>query len=211
MRQITKSREPQSLTQYKQQGHASYAGLPQQMRTDLKNSLLTEQGMVCAYCMQRIKSTAMRVEHWASQDEHPGLQLSYSNMLACCTGNEGQPKDTYTCDKLKGNDPLTYSPAKPLDRVDSRIRYLDNGKIKSTNVAFDTELNQVLNLNETRLVANRRAAVDALKDRLARRAGARTKDQLRAYLAEVTSKNAKNQLKPFWGAMAYYLEKRINR
>ncbi|EPM1919831.1 retron system putative HNH endonuclease [Vibrio parahaemolyticus] len=209
MRQITKGRQPNSLVQYKRQQDATYNNLPQNVRNDLKSSLLQEQGYVCAYCMKRISTDKMRVEHWASQQDNEALQLEYSNLLACCQGNEGQGIHKETCDVKKKNQALKYSPTKAAHNINQKVRFLGNGKIDSTDVVFNEQLKSVLNLNETRLVENRNAALEVLCTKLGEIRGTRTKTQLRDWLGKVLSRNSKNQQKEYFGYLAAYLEKKI--
>ena len=58
---IKKGREPKALTEYKLQEHAYYDGCP---KKEIRESLLAEQGNLCAYCMRRIDKNSTRIEHW---------------------------------------------------------------------------------------------------------------------------------------------------
>ena len=52
----------------------SDAGIP---KDQLKESLLKEQGYLCAYCMSRISEDTMKVEHWHPQrSDTEGKKLS---------------------------------------------------------------------------------------------------------------------------------------
>ena len=51
----------------------------------------------------------------------------------------------------------------PTHNVEARISYLGDGTIKSTDVIFDTQLNEVLNLNVAFLVQNRKAVLEAFQ------------------------------------------------
>ena len=104
----------------------------------------------------------MRIEHWASQEENNSRQLDYSNLLACCQGNEGQGKDRETCDVRKKNQILKYSPAQAGHQLNSKIRYLDHCKMGSIDTDFDNQLNQILNLNGSRLIDNRNAVLEVI-------------------------------------------------
>lgn len=200
MYQITKTMQPACLTGYKNDPQASYDNLPQDVRRELKNSLLIEQGYVCAYCMNRIKSDKMRIEHWACQDDHEDQELDYSNLLACCSGNEGQPKERYTCDKKKENKTLTYSPANPAHAINNRVSYIHgSGKIMSQEVDFNKEINEVLNLNETRLVTNRKLALKVIHTELSKKKGTRSKQDIQKLHSAVLALNGNGQRKPFFG------------
>ncbi|MEZ9131625.1 retron system putative HNH endonuclease [Vibrio breoganii] len=210
MYQIDKSVQPTSLTVYKNDPQASYDNLPTNVKGDLKESLLKEQGFVCAYCMSRIRLDKMRIEHWACQDDNKNLELDYNNLLACCCGNEGKPKHTYICDKKKENNALTYSPANRAHSINSRIIYRHgSGKVASNNPSFDKELNETLNLNETRLVSNRKFALKAIHDELAKKKGTRSKQDIQKLYTAVLAINGNGQRKPFFGFLADYLLKKL--
>lgn len=210
MYQIQKSTQPASLTTYKNEFQASYDNLPAHVKNDLKESLLREQGFVCAYCMTRIGPEKMRIEHWACQDDNQDLELEYNNLLACCCGNEGKPKNTYTCDKKKENKAITYSPAKELHYINRRINYIHgSGKVTSNNTRFNTELNEVLNLNENRLVRNRQYALKAIQEELAKKKSVRSKHYIKKLLDTVLELNSSGQRKPFFGFLADYLLKKL--
>ena len=51
MKAIIKGNEPISLTEHRAKQHASCDNLD---KTDVRASLLTEQGHICCYCMKRI-------------------------------------------------------------------------------------------------------------------------------------------------------------
>ncbi|MEX6215852.1 retron system putative HNH endonuclease [Providencia hangzhouensis] len=210
MYRITKHIQPNSLTSYKNDPQARYDNLPTRVREDLKDSLLREQGYVCAYCMSRIDSQKMRIEHWACQDNNQHLELDYNNLLACCCGNEGQRKDTYTCDKKKENKALTYSPANTEHAIDCRITYIHgSGKVTSNDCNFDKELNEVLNLNETRLVKNRQHALKAVQEQLSRKKGTRSKQDIQKLHDKVLAINNNGQKMPYYSFLADYLSQKL--
>ena len=149
----------------------------------LKESLLKEQGYLCAYCMSRISEDTMKVEHWHPQkSDTEGQELSaeekenerllsidYKNMLAVCIGNEGHPKKEQHCDTRKGNKHLLYNPSNPQDHNRLQIYYLRSGEIASEDAIFCAQLGSkeenkagVLNLNCPKLMNNRAAIIDAV-------------------------------------------------
>ncbi|HCH2964260.1 TPA: retron system putative HNH endonuclease [Vibrio parahaemolyticus] len=206
---IQKSAQPNSLRMYRREDTATYKAMPERVRSDLVKSLLAEQGHVCAYCMKRIKAEAMRVEHWASRQHHPQLQLEYNNLLACCNGNEGQSKDTYTCDKKKANEALKLSPSHARPNINTKIDYHEGGKIKSNDPEFHTQLDTVLNLNESRLVSNRKAALKVIQDILNTKKGTRSQADIQKLLNNVLARNSKNQHREYFGFLVNYLEKKL--
>ena len=79
MRNIRKGAEPKAWVRHRCQKHASFEGCSASAKQSLREGLISEQGEICCYCMQRIYPTwdGMKVEHWASQEDHPGKQMTY--------------------------------------------------------------------------------------------------------------------------------------
>ena len=88
---IKKNSEPRSLTEYKKTVNSSFDNLPSNVKNDIRESLLKEQGYICAYCMKRIESSDVKIEHYKARNSEN--ELDYKNLLAVCKGNEGSPKN----------------------------------------------------------------------------------------------------------------------
>ena len=110
----------------------------------------------------------MKIEHWQCQAEYPARQLDYRNLLGACLGGHGRPEREQHCDTRKGNEALCVCPADPTHPIEQRIKFLGNGEIASDDDAINTALNDILNLNLGQLVSNRKAVLDAFKQRLGR-------------------------------------------
>lgn len=212
MRDITKLSEPKALTAYRAQPDAQYDG-PEftPVKVEIRKGLLQEQGHLCAYCMQRIKAEKMKVEHWQSQKEYPLRQLDYSNLLGCCMGGEGKPRNQQTCDTRKGDLALKYNPAQRAHAIQSKVRYKGDGRIDSTDTDFNQQIDSVLNLNHKRLVSNREEVLEGVRQELARKPGRRSKSEILKLLEQVKKPGSDNQLKPFVGLLIDYLNKRLKK
>ena len=145
MRAITKGSEPTSLATHRQTPHGDYGNYPD--KDTLRNMLANEQRGLCCYCMGRIKSDSMKVEHWKCQSRFPGQQLDYRNLLGACRGGQGQPRSRQHCDTRKGDSDLRWNPANQSHVIELRIYYESDGGIRSDDVVFDAQLDDVLNLN----------------------------------------------------------------
>lgn len=115
---ITKNKEPKEWTEYRNTPGVDYQAIP-----ELVQSLLKEQGYICAYCMRRIPTKDKiykkdgvnfvytnedhRVEHIKSREQHDDLKLDYTNMVVCCPGHIGAQDH---CDRLKGPKDISFSP-----------------------------------------------------------------------------------------------------
>lgn len=128
----------------------SYSSLHGDQRRELLEPLLEEQGYLCAYCMCRIgtKDNPGTIEHLFPQ--HPALgpgddepSLSYANMVAVCDGREG-----LTCDKHRGNTPMTVDPTRP--HTLASITYRRSGEIDAGDEAVRHDLQETLGLNDSR-------------------------------------------------------------
>lgn len=199
---------PRALVAYQQSGNC-YDG-PQftPVKAAIRTSLLAEQGYLCAYCMQRIDSNRMRVEHWRSQASHPELQLDYANMLGCCDGNSSQGHPAHTCDTRKGNTPIKFNPANAPHHARLAISYLANGRIKSSDGDWEANLNIELNLNSPRLVNNRKEVVKGVISVLSSRDGNRTIAEIQRLYDSYRIVDRNGKLKEFLGVVEYYLRKK---
>ena len=54
MIEIKKSKEPKELLEYRLMDYSSYKDMPSTIKTVVLESLMEEQGHLCAYCMRRI-------------------------------------------------------------------------------------------------------------------------------------------------------------
>jgi uncharacterized protein (TIGR02646 family) len=175
MKWIQKSKEPKSLQEHRglkgtnYDSYSSDIGLGEiNPPTGLRKVLLEDQGFICAYCMRRIphKFTEkgitkddFKIEHWIHQKSQESidnkLDITYSNILACCMGNEGQKNKLQTCDTKKKAKKITLT---PLDNSHiCTLKYAPDGSIHSTNITFEDEINKILNLNEDNLRRQREA------------------------------------------------------
>ena len=141
-----KGGEPNEWTEYK-----LTPGVEFDARRELKDSLLKEQGYLCAYCMARIDKGHMRVEHFKPRSHYPDGRFTYRNLLACC---QGETQGKSHCDVSKGEDEIKLSPLEP-SCVDTLSYESRTGAIKSSNEDYNHDLD-TLNLNAHIIKQNRR-------------------------------------------------------
>lgn len=218
---IHKGKEPNSLAQHRCQHNADYKNIPSETKSELKKSLLQEQGFLCCYCMASISENECKIDHFLSQKEHPKQQLNYNNLHAACVGNDNAPLKDKHCDSRKGDRRLSRSPSDTSRPINRDIRYLSTGEIQSTDAAFNDEISDklsddpkrrhysVLNLNHPRLVSNRHSVFRAVQSALTRISGGATKSHVRELLANWTQAKEDGQLPEFCGVAIYYLEKKL--
>lgn len=164
MRAIIKGQEPRSLVEHRAKQHSDYANYAD--KGSLRAALVRDQRGLCCYCMSRIAATgeAMKIEHWRCQSQHEDLELAFSNLLAACLGGHGQPPDKQHCDTRKGEETLKFNPADPDHHIEQRIRFELDGTIASSDTEFNTQLDDVLNLNLPLLKNRRKGVLAAILD-----------------------------------------------
>ena len=172
---IEKKAEPKALTKAKRDikntpdATFDFSSLRGSDKSEVLEALVREQGYLCAYCMCRIgvrehQATIEHLEpqHPSSAEPDGGLSLAYENMVAVCDGRNGA-----TCDKHRGNAPLTVNPTKP-HKLGS-IVYRRDGRIDAGDEAIRRDLQETLGLNSprTNLCANRAAAMREIEREIA--------------------------------------------
>jgi uncharacterized protein (TIGR02646 family) len=210
MRTIEKRKEPLSLTEYRSSPGATYDGY--QDKETLRSYLVTEQRGLCCYCLKRIYAAPgkMKIEHWHCQDRYDAEQLDYSNLLGACKGDEGKPLRDQHCDARKGNRDLSRNPANSLHRVEEMVRFGGDGRVSSEDPNFDSELNEVLNLNAAILVSNRKAVLEAFLRARAKR-GNWSRTILEKWLRQCNGDSGTGQLEEYCQTVVYWLRKRLAR
>lgn len=164
---IKKYSQPNSLIKYKKsEKYPTYETVPTNIKNDIKQQLIEEQGYICAYCMKRIKKDdTSTIEHYIprnGKNGNPDKQLDYNNLLAVCDGNRGSKN--LTCDASKGSDLITVNPLSETSV--QQIKYKSDGTIYSNNQAINHDLDITLNLNYITIKSNRKSALDILKKKL---------------------------------------------
>ena len=210
MRHIVKGNEPRSLVEHRSQPYADYDNYPQ--KDDLRQSLLTEQGYICCYCMQRIAHDTIKIEHWQPQSIYPDLQLDYRNLLGACQGNQGQPQRLQHCDTRKGETEITINPADASKNCENFIKYRSNGQIYSDDETINNELNEVLNLNLETLTRNRKAAMDAVIEGLRKKYPSKswTVSILSKEIAKFDNVTKKAKYRPYCQFVIFLLNKKLS-
>lgn len=168
---IVKGHEPAALAEAKRairntpDASFCYESLRGEPKRRVLEALLVEQGHLCAYCMCRIGTDGhpATIEHLIPQ--HPDgsaadgeLSLEYHNLVAVCDGRGGA-----TCDKRRGNAPLTVDPTK--SHTLETIYYRRDGRIDAhdESVKHDIQITLGLNNTHTNLCANRLESMRAIE------------------------------------------------
>lgn len=207
MKYIKKETEPASLATFRFDINAN--DFDNYDKSDLQEALLKEQKYICCYCMQSISKDRMRIEHWKTQSDFPELQLVYSNLLAACLGNEGQPRELEHCDVHRKNTPITINPT--LRNCEILVKFEANGKVYSDDISVNKDLNETLNLNCKPLKINREKVLkDTLSELEKKHKGAWSKEVLQRELEKWEAVND-NKYKAYCQIVIYHLKKKLNR
>lgn len=181
--------------------------MPFLFKDALRKALLSEQGWLCCYCMRRVDEKGCRIEHHASQRDHPDLQLAYRNLFAACSGDlGGEPH----CDVSKGSTPIEVD---PLAVQAEWFSYGTDGRMATVRAELAADL-LTLGLNTRGLVAARRRALHQFLRTVAGRGkGGRdwSKKRLEKALARVLAPQSDGRLTPFCEALAYWVRRRVER
>ena len=196
---------------YRKTKDATYGGLQKPEKPHLRDSLVKEQGSLCAYCNCRIEpaDSHTKVEHWLCQTGFPYEELNYDNLLAACLGGHGKPKRLQHCDTSKGEDSICKNPSRVSDRIEDIVFFLDDGTIFATDESFDVEINKILNLNLDWMKQNRKAVLDGFILTLPKAGGLKKSDLQRKLSEWYQPQNGK--LKENCMIVVHWLRKRLQR
>ena len=221
MIQIKKGREPDKLLWYRKQEGASYKQMDTDVKEQLLDKLIQEQGHLCAYCMSKIPETrklpngvaAVSIDHWYPQNPSDksdiGQGLDYKNMFAVCSGRRGcGNEEGMTCDARKGSSIIKVNPLDERTLCD--ITYTSNGIIKSADPIVDEDLNVRLNLNGemTSFPENRKQVLKCLTDDVKKNCGS---GDISVYCQRRLAKimEMDDPKMPYVGVLIWWLKKHI--
>lgn len=206
MRKITKGKEPQYLLEYRKLPGASYTDFRE--KDALRESIVMEQHGLCCYCMGRISPTesGMKIEHCLSQDAHSDQQLNYRNLLGACKGGEGRSKEDQHCDTKKGGQSLSFNPADLDFDIETKVTFLSDGGISSSDTSINQELNDILNLNLDWLKTARKAALVDFQKHLKNGSKLDAAKELPRWNGSRSGK-----LPPYASVVVFYLRKKLLR
>ena len=164
----------------------AYALLNHENKQVVLQSLMKEQGHLCAYCMRRIPDERelppdidqVTIEHWLPRNPTDGINqnqgLDYNNLFAVCSGNRGKrhtrkPRDL-TCDAKRSpnHSQLKLNPCDPSTLT--KIKYKANGEMTSDDKSILEDIQVKLNLNcvsdAVQLPQARKSVLDAFISQL---------------------------------------------
>ena len=229
---IKKGAAPEGLIQLQREAaneglspEEAYNKLKGSLRSQVRRSLVEEQGELCAYCMCRIPRTdaapqikPIIMEHIIPRNPIDGRDvgqgLDYENLVAVCHGNkaprsEKRSSEDFTCDAHRGNIEFRkVNPCKP--ETLTTIFYTLDGKISATDADVKFDLVDTLNLNcpSAPLVAERKSVLDSLIAMI----NMTKDDELPEYCSNVLKafQEETTQKTPYVGILIWYLQTMID-
>ncbi len=216
---IKKGKEPASLTQFRAGGGKKFDDLDSETKNDIRDSLLKEQGYLCAYCMKQIgrnkkdRYKDVKIEHiiprsLTQADPDPDVQMleiDYNNLVAVCNGIT---KGETHCDTSKENRQINLNPCSAA--VEQSISYATkDGTISSNNSQWNNDLDSAerLNLNHGSIKTHRVVALTSFLNHL-KSEGKWSDTHLKRELEKLTDRSI---YFPYLGILKYYLLRRLSR
>lgn len=220
MKDIVQGAEPELLIKHRTSSipdwRPTYDNIDPATKEQLRDSLLSAQGHLCAYCMARINKDNSHIEHWHPRkgpNKRPDKQLEYKNLLLVCDNGSKTKGVVRHCDASKGEDLIKFNPN--VDRIEKRFKYSALGHISfgddknPTDLEFARQLNDILNLNTMHLKASRHGVLKQFKNHLGRFRGSASQDYLKRSRDAWLSKGADGSFKPYCMVIVNYIDKRI--
>lgn len=163
MKHIHKGQEPQALTQWKRKKRkkrknpkGNYDDLKKSERRAIRESCVSEQYYLCAYCCGAIDGTEENShnEHIQPQSKHPNLSLDYKNIVASCNKSH--------CGKAKENKIIPLTPL--MSECETELSFKINGEVEGKTDRAKTTID-VLQLGNRGLIERRKRRIeDMIKD-----------------------------------------------
>jgi uncharacterized protein (TIGR02646 family) len=171
MRRIIKGQEPEELRRWKENEvpqNLTYDNMTQAAKEGVKRQMLSEQGYLCAYTMQRIPTIEdCQIEHVVARSQDPLLQISYSNLLACAPSNRPghrphRGKCPFGAEQKNQTQIDENNFVSPLQEdVEHRFRYAADGSVAHVdNDGAAASTITILRLDHEQLVDLRKAAIE---------------------------------------------------
>lgn len=231
MKYIEKGEEPLSFTTWKAQANdvwtPTWETLQNPEKKAVMDTLLREQGALCAYCCQRIGQQTSHIEHVVSRDACIDLALDFQNMVASCPGEpeEGEdypegnrrPPELIHCGHAKDewHDPPNFVDPRDPD-CEQAFSFTARGEIRVAQGAprhdAADETIRRLNLDAKPLRRQRKAVIGEELDRLVRLFDIARKLQhsdVEPRLAELRARGTDGTFAPFAPVLVDILDQRV--
>ncbi|MEO3416394.1 retron system putative HNH endonuclease [Roseovarius sp. CAU 1744] len=149
----------------------TYPALSGSEKQDLRSSLLREQTGQCLYCGRKLNLSdplKAHIEHFRPQSTYPILSLEYSNLFMSCGPRDDEGNTLEVCGNKKGNwfDERCHVSPFPEASCVSLFFYPSTGEV-TAEAENAKKMIEVLNLNDSELVRERKDLIRGLDEELA--------------------------------------------
>lgn len=172
MRGTKKGASPELFDEWMAKENASwtptYRDLRGQEKKAVVKQLFREQAGCCVYCGRKLKLVDYRkkshIDHFRPIAKFPNLELAYCNLVLSCgpEGESGAPSQT--CGHFKKDWFSVSEHIDPRDYPCSRFfEFRASGSIEPHGHSAAEKMIEVLNLNDSELVADRGATINGVE------------------------------------------------
>jgi uncharacterized protein (TIGR02646 family) len=187
-------------------------------KSNLQNTLIEEQGYICAYCNRRIhkgnpkNDEQLRIDHLQPKvgTSNPiTITFNYYNLVACCFGDEREinrtsPPRSLHCDASKKDIVIPQVLFPTNITCEQVLIYTPVGEITTSDTSLRDAVENILNLNCPKLKSARENAIKPYVDFDIQ------PDEADEIIRKYLTPNPQNQLAPFCGAIIGYLRQNYN-
>lgn len=203
MRFILKNTPPPVIRTLRNTAGAGWTSVHGDQKSEMRKALHAEQRGLCAYCMRKLPAASRTtVEHWKPRSAPTTDPFEWSDLLAVC---EGKGK-AHTCDRRRGDSPLTLHPARRVPDVEAIVSFRLDGRLVVQDGTYEHDARTLLGLDDLLLTRSRKQAIDAVLQFLGSKP---TQTKLRAALSRFTK--PEGDLPPFPTAIIPLLERAIRK
>lgn len=187
-------------------GDKQWKKLPRYHKVKVQETLIEEQGYVCAYCNRRIHKGApedddqLRIDHIKPKGVYPTQTFDYYNLVGCCYGDDRTPPPNQKhCDASKGSLEIPWELFPTNSSCESILMFTSTGEVISSDSTVEHAVNTILNLNCNKLIKLRKERLEPLlEDDI-------QPDEAKKLIEYYQKMDSDGKLKPFCGAIIGYL------
>ncbi|TKJ93279.1 TIGR02646 family protein [Paenibacillus sp. CFBP13512] len=143
MNEIIKNPPPHNFSKWKNANRRisiNYKDIPDIIKCELKESIITEQNYVCCYCGVEVSIENSHIEHHKPKDRFPKMELAYENLLVSCNSKSH-------CGHKKANWYVENETVSPLAKdCNLKFKYTEDGQIIASNDKDSCTTNTIMNL-----------------------------------------------------------------
>ncbi len=183
-------------------------------KSNLQNTLIEEQGYICAYCNRRIHKgnpeddEQLRIDHMQPKAGTPDpitVTFNYYNLIGCCFGDERTiSSNSLHCDASKQDIVIPQVLFPTNITCEQVLIYTPVGEITTSDTSLLDAVENTLNLNCPKLKSARENAIKPYVDFDIQ------PDEADEIIRKYLTPNPQNQLAPFCGAIIGYLRQNYN-